>query len=70
MGVQVVLPTGAPPLESLEIGASYAILNSSFAANDVLTLVVLIGANMNLATLEAGVTFFLDLSASQTNAKF
>ena len=68
-GVKVVLPTGAPPLESLEIGASFAILNSSFPANDVLTLVVFLGTNMNLGTLEAEVTFFLDLGEEKVVPK-
>ena len=59
-GVRVVLPTGDPPLESLKIGASFTIRNSSLTVDDVLTLVVFLGTNMNLGILEAEATFFLD----------
>ena len=61
-GVRIVLPTGDPPLESLKIGAFFTILNSSFPADDVSTLVVFLGTNMNLGILEAEATFFLYLS--------
>ena len=63
------LPNGASPLESLKSRASFTILNSSFHAEDVSTLVVFFCTNMNLGPLSIGVVSFFGLNEDKVAPK-